>query len=171
MVGYTPSISTAVWMGTASASPISNADGRDHLRVGLPGAIWQEFMNAVLDGTPEENLPDKAIIEGDTGEGVRRSRPPRAPSRGATTRRADDGHGGPAAVDRTATASGRRRPAPNDPTSRRPTPHRRGPRADGDPDPATDVPAGGASRRRGPTAAWQPGQQVDAGERLTPPAD
>jgi hypothetical protein len=27
-------------------------------------------MNAVLDGTPKENLPDKALIQGDTGKGV-----------------------------------------------------------------------------------------------------
>jgi hypothetical protein len=27
-------------------------------------------MNTVLDGTPEEDLPDRALIRGDTGEGV-----------------------------------------------------------------------------------------------------
>jgi membrane peptidoglycan carboxypeptidase len=70
MVGYTPSISTAVWMGTEGREPIINSDGGIIYGSGLPGAIWQRFMNAVLNGTPEEGLPDKALISGDTGEGV-----------------------------------------------------------------------------------------------------
>jgi membrane peptidoglycan carboxypeptidase len=64
MVGYTPSISTAVWMGTQGNAPITNAQGRIIYGSGLPGAIWQEFMNTVLAGTPEEPLPAKALIEG-----------------------------------------------------------------------------------------------------------
>jgi membrane peptidoglycan carboxypeptidase len=71
MVGYTPSVSTSVWMGSDSPSqPIVNAQGRIIYGSGLPGAIWQEFMNAALAGTPEEPLPSKAIIKGDTGKSV-----------------------------------------------------------------------------------------------------
>jgi membrane peptidoglycan carboxypeptidase len=71
MVGYTPSISTAVWMGNDDPNePIVNANGGIIYGSGLPGAIWQEFMNTVLAGTPEEELPDKPSIQGDTGEGV-----------------------------------------------------------------------------------------------------
>ncbi|WP_245177357.1 transglycosylase domain-containing protein [Geodermatophilus sp. DF01_2] len=70
MVGFTPSISTAVWMGTDRLEPIENSDGRIIYGSGLPGAIWQEFMDTVLEGTPEEDLPDRAIIRGDTGKGV-----------------------------------------------------------------------------------------------------
>ena len=71
MVGYTPSISTAVWMGHDDPNePIVTASGKIIYGSGLPGAIWQQFMNTVLDGTPKENLPDKALITGDTGEGV-----------------------------------------------------------------------------------------------------
>jgi membrane peptidoglycan carboxypeptidase len=71
MVGYTPSISTAVWMGNDDPNePIINANGRIIYGSGLPGAIWQEFMNKVLAGTPKEPLPDKPLIQGDTGEGV-----------------------------------------------------------------------------------------------------
>ncbi|MFL6094402.1 MAG: transglycosylase domain-containing protein, partial [Blastococcus sp.] len=70
MVGYTPSISTAVWMGTEKRDPIKDSSGRIIYGSGLPGAIWQKFMNAVLDGTPKEKLPDKALIRGDTGQGV-----------------------------------------------------------------------------------------------------
>ncbi|MFD2092574.1 transglycosylase domain-containing protein, partial [Blastococcus deserti] len=71
MVGYTPSISTAVWMGNDDPNqPIVNARGQIIYGSGLPGAIWQDFMNAVLAGTPKEDLPDEPVIEGDTGEGV-----------------------------------------------------------------------------------------------------
>ncbi|WP_232806765.1 transglycosylase domain-containing protein [Geodermatophilus chilensis] len=70
MVGFTPSISTAVWMGNDSpAQPIEDLNGRIIYGSGLPGAIWQEFMNTVLEGTPEEDLPDRALIRGDTGNG------------------------------------------------------------------------------------------------------
>ncbi|WP_346620783.1 transglycosylase domain-containing protein [Blastococcus montanus] len=71
MVGYTPSIATAVWMGNDSPSdPIVNSDGGIVYGSGLPGAIWQRFMNAVLSDVPEEDLPDRALIKGDTGQGV-----------------------------------------------------------------------------------------------------
>ncbi len=70
MVGYTPSISAAVWMGTDAREPIVNSDEAIVYGSGLPGAIWQEFMDTVLEGTPEEDLPNSPRIRGDTGEGV-----------------------------------------------------------------------------------------------------
>ncbi|OMQ14933.1 peptidoglycan glycosyltransferase, partial [Modestobacter sp. VKM Ac-2676] len=84
MVGYTPSLATAVWIGTGSAQPIENASGRIVYGSGLPGEIWQEFMNAALAGTPVEPLPSRALIKGDTGESVpvpvvTPSQPSRAP--------------------------------------------------------------------------------------------
>jgi membrane peptidoglycan carboxypeptidase len=117
MVGYTPSISTAVWMGTQVRDPIRNADGAIIYGSGLPGAIWQEFMNTVLDGTPEERLPTAPSIKGDLGEGVpaptTQAPAPttRAPAPTVTTPSQDnrpvdsDGDGVPDAQD----------PAPNDP--------------------------------------------------------
>ncbi|MGK5115563.1 MULTISPECIES: transglycosylase domain-containing protein [unclassified Geodermatophilus] len=80
MVGYTPSLSTAVWMGNDSPSqPIENSDGAIIYGSGLPGAIWQEFMNTVLDGTPEEELPSRPAIKGDTGVGVPEPEPEPVP--------------------------------------------------------------------------------------------
>jgi membrane peptidoglycan carboxypeptidase len=70
MVGYTPSLSTAVWMGTDGNAPIVDARGRIIYGSGLPGAIWQRFMNSALAGTPMEELPDKPSFQGDSGEGV-----------------------------------------------------------------------------------------------------
>jgi membrane peptidoglycan carboxypeptidase len=91
MVGYTPSISTAVWMGTQGAAPIENSLGNIIYGSGLPGQIWQEFMDTVLDGTPEEALPSKSIIKGDTGKSVAAPTTRRAPATSrapATTSRA-----------------------------------------------------------------------------------
>ncbi|TFV85785.1 penicillin-binding protein [Blastococcus sp. CT_GayMR20] len=70
MVGYTPSISTAVWIGSDVREPIKDYRERIIYGSGLPGQIWQEFMDAVLAGTPEEDMADEPMIEGDTGEGV-----------------------------------------------------------------------------------------------------
>jgi membrane peptidoglycan carboxypeptidase len=70
MVGYTPSLSTAVWLGTDGRKPIINSDRQIIYGSGLPGAIWQRFMNTVLAGTPEEDLPDRPTFSGDSGEGV-----------------------------------------------------------------------------------------------------
>ncbi|MCW2633842.1 MAG: Peptidoglycan glycosyltransferase [Blastococcus sp.] len=70
MVGFTPSIAAAVWMGSDELGPIQTVDGAAIFGSGLPGAIWQSFMDGVLDGTPQENLPDEPLIDGDTGEGV-----------------------------------------------------------------------------------------------------
>jgi membrane peptidoglycan carboxypeptidase len=70
MVGYTPSLSAAVWIGTDGNQPIEDYRGAIIYGSGLPGAIWQQFMNTVLEGTPEEDLPDQPSIRGDTGEGV-----------------------------------------------------------------------------------------------------
>jgi membrane peptidoglycan carboxypeptidase len=75
MVGYTPSISTAVWIGSDVREPIKDLRERIIYGSGLPGQIWQEFMDAVLAGTPEEELPDEPMIEGDTGEGVAEPEP------------------------------------------------------------------------------------------------
>lgn len=70
MVGYTPSLSTAVWMGTDAYEPIRDVRGRIIYGSGLPGAIWKTFMDGVLEGAPEEKMPTSATIKGDTGEGV-----------------------------------------------------------------------------------------------------
>jgi membrane peptidoglycan carboxypeptidase len=70
MVGYTPSMSTAVWMGSDARLPIKNVSGAIIYGSGLPGQIWKEYMDAALAGTPEEPLPARAIIRGDTGRSV-----------------------------------------------------------------------------------------------------
>ncbi len=56
-VGYTPSISTAVWVGDPANTAIRNANGGDVFGRGVPGAIWQRFMNDYLEGTDAERFP------------------------------------------------------------------------------------------------------------------
>jgi membrane peptidoglycan carboxypeptidase len=70
IVGYTPQIATSVWMGTDKRLPIINSDGGIIYGSGLPGEIWQQFMNRALEGMENLPLPDKPIITGDTGESV-----------------------------------------------------------------------------------------------------
>ncbi|MGY1855632.1 transglycosylase domain-containing protein [Modestobacter sp. SYSU DS0290] len=84
MVGYTPSLSAAVWIGTGSTKAIRNVQGRIIYGSGLPGEIWQEFMNAALAGTPVEQLPTRPLIKGDTGEGVPEPTPTPTPTQTET---------------------------------------------------------------------------------------
>jgi membrane peptidoglycan carboxypeptidase len=53
-IGYTPSYSTAVWVGTDDNSPIKTSAGRPVYGRMLPGSIWQAFMSGALRGKPKE---------------------------------------------------------------------------------------------------------------------
>ncbi|MBV9312340.1 MAG: penicillin-binding protein [Pseudonocardia sp.] len=55
-VGYTPSISTAVWVGTDDNSPIKTSTGSPIYGRMLPGSIWQQFMSSALRGKPKESF-------------------------------------------------------------------------------------------------------------------
>lgn len=61
-VGYTPLISTAVWVGDPANSAIKDARGADVFGRGVPGVIWQRFMNSYLTGTPPETFPPLTLI-------------------------------------------------------------------------------------------------------------
>ncbi|GAA3618719.1 transglycosylase domain-containing protein [Lentzea roselyniae] len=57
MVGYTPSISASVWIGRNEGSqPIMDKSGANISGAGLPGKIWQTFMNKALAGTQMEKF-------------------------------------------------------------------------------------------------------------------
>ncbi|MGW5314111.1 transglycosylase domain-containing protein [Nocardia thailandica] len=75
MIGYTPSLSTAVWIGTEQPQPIRTARGADIYGSGLPADIWKQVMDIALADTPVEQftlapLPTAGVA------------PPRAPSGG-----------------------------------------------------------------------------------------
>lgn len=67
MVGYTPSLSTAVWIGTPDAGPITNSWGGSIYGSSLPSDIWKATMDGALAGTPVESFPWPAPIDGQAG--------------------------------------------------------------------------------------------------------
>jgi penicillin-binding protein 1A len=65
-VGYTPSMTTAVWMGfppdaTGKVPPMDKVRGRRVTGGGLPATIWQQFMKAALKGTKTEDFVQPKI--------------------------------------------------------------------------------------------------------------
>ncbi|WP_420107356.1 transglycosylase domain-containing protein [Nocardia asteroides] len=67
MVGYTPSLSTAVWVGTEQGEPLRNYGGGSIYGSGLPSDIWKATMDGALAGTPNESFPKPAPIKGQAG--------------------------------------------------------------------------------------------------------
>ena len=57
-VGYTPQISTAVWVGSEKSDAIKNSAGKPIYGRMLPGSIWQRVMNAALKNQPVEQFSD-----------------------------------------------------------------------------------------------------------------
>nr|WP_245746395.1 transglycosylase domain-containing protein [Nocardia altamirensis] len=67
MVGFTPSLSTAVWVGTPDGTPLKTSAGNVMWGSGLPSDIWKDTMDAALQGTPKEEFPKPASIGGQPG--------------------------------------------------------------------------------------------------------
>ena len=67
MVGFTPQVSAAVWVGSGLSKPIYNAKGTPLYGADLPGKTWKAFMDKYLKGTKKVKLPTKALIGTDGG--------------------------------------------------------------------------------------------------------
>ncbi len=68
MVGYTPQLSTAVWVGTSKGDkPLVNAWGGPIYGSGLPAQIWKTAMNGALSGEPIESFPTPDAVGGQAG--------------------------------------------------------------------------------------------------------
>lgn len=67
MVGYTPSLATAVWVGSTDNSPLRNYGGAMIYGSGLASDIWKGTMDGALEGTPIEKFPKPAPIKGQAG--------------------------------------------------------------------------------------------------------
>ncbi len=77
MVGYTPSLSTAVWVGTTEGTkPLVNASGAQVYGSGLPSDIWKATMDGALKGTDNETFPKPTEIGGYAGPPVAPPPPP-----------------------------------------------------------------------------------------------
>jgi membrane peptidoglycan carboxypeptidase len=67
MVGYTPSLSTAVWVGTEQGLPLENSYGGPIYGSGIPSDIWKATMDGTLEGTSNETFPTPEAIAGQAG--------------------------------------------------------------------------------------------------------
>ncbi|MGV9827496.1 transglycosylase domain-containing protein [Gordonia sp. NPDC003429] len=67
MVGYTPQLSTAVWVGTDSGTALTNYGGSPVYGSGLPAQIWRRTMDNALAGQPIEQFPEPAAVGGQAG--------------------------------------------------------------------------------------------------------
>jgi membrane peptidoglycan carboxypeptidase len=68
MVGFTPSLATAVWVGTTRGDkPLTNKSGGPVWGSTLPSDIWKSTMDKALDGTTKETFPKPTEIGGYAG--------------------------------------------------------------------------------------------------------
>jgi membrane peptidoglycan carboxypeptidase len=68
MVGYTPSLSTAVWVGTVKGDkPLVDKWGSPVWGSSLPSDIWKATMDGALADTPNESFPKPTSIGGYAG--------------------------------------------------------------------------------------------------------
>lgn len=67
MVGFTPSLSTAVWVGSENGVKLRGAGGQMIYGSGLPSDIWKATMDGALAGTPNEQFPKPAAVGGQAG--------------------------------------------------------------------------------------------------------
>jgi membrane peptidoglycan carboxypeptidase len=80
MVGYTPSLATAVWVGTTEGTkPLVNASGGAVYGSGIPSDIWKATMDGALKGTDNETFPKPTEIGGYAGPPVAPPPPPPPP--------------------------------------------------------------------------------------------
>ncbi len=80
MVGYTPSLSTAVWVGTTRGDiPLVSKWGGPIYGSGLPSDIWKATMDGALKGTSIESFPKPTEIGGSAGVPAAPPPPPPPP--------------------------------------------------------------------------------------------
>jgi penicillin-binding protein 1A len=75
-VGYTPALSTAIWMGYSDSNTKSlrNIKGTSIVYGGtIPAATWKDYMGQALKDAPEADFPRPAALSGDIGAGPRRA--------------------------------------------------------------------------------------------------
>ncbi len=134
-VGYTPKLTTAVWMGYPDESkPMDNVHGIKVQGGTFPARIWRAFMQTATANTPAEEFPElekDVLIAGETldpnygrtsviigggssGGGTGGSAPPRPPARQTT--------GATTTVPRSTTPARPRRPPTTAPPTTTPPP-------------------------------------------------
>ncbi|NUO58094.1 MAG: penicillin-binding protein [Hamadaea sp.] len=80
-VGATKQIAAAVWVGNVGKEQaVYEKSGKDVSGAGLPGNIWEKFMNAASKGMSEQRFADKAGV-GDPTKGEPGLQEPRKPGK------------------------------------------------------------------------------------------
>ncbi|MEV4757351.1 transglycosylase domain-containing protein [Micromonospora sp. NPDC049559] len=78
MVGYTPQLATAVWVGNVNGNKaLRETDGTKISGSGLPGDIFERYMDAALKGKKVDQFPEGVQKIGDPNSG--NGTPPPAP--------------------------------------------------------------------------------------------
>jgi membrane peptidoglycan carboxypeptidase len=75
-VGYTPALSTAIWMGYSDSATRSlrGIKGVPVVYGGtIPASTWREYMSQALKGAPAADFPKAPPLAGDIDAGARRS--------------------------------------------------------------------------------------------------
>lgn len=62
MIGATPQLATAVWVGTQDNSPLLSPWGGQVYGAGLPAQIWKAAMDGALEGKEVRNFPEAQPI-------------------------------------------------------------------------------------------------------------
>ena len=94
-VGYTPQLSTAVWVGTVKGDvPLVNSWGGPVYGAGLPADIWKATMDGALQDSDFESFPTPGEVGGYAGVPAPPAPPP-APWRPAPTQQSVPDPGAP----------------------------------------------------------------------------
>ena len=75
-VGFTPTLSTSVWMGFSDSNTRSlyNIKGVSKVYGGtIPASTWHDYMSAVMKDAPKADFPKPAPLAGDVSAGARRA--------------------------------------------------------------------------------------------------
>jgi penicillin-binding protein 1A len=74
-VGYTPALSTAIWMGYSDSNTrsLKNIKGVSIVYGGtIPASTWKDYMGTALKNAPPADFPKPAALSGDLAAGPRR---------------------------------------------------------------------------------------------------
>ncbi|MGI8807911.1 MAG: transglycosylase domain-containing protein [Acidimicrobiales bacterium] len=75
-VGFTPALSTAIWMGYSDSNTksLKNIKGVSTVFGGtIPASTWKDYMGQALKSAPPADFPKPATLSGDIGAGARRA--------------------------------------------------------------------------------------------------
>lgn len=102
MIGSTPQLSTAVWVGTIDGTPLYNSSGGNMFGSQTPGSMWKYVMDNALANEPMETFSDVGNVGGQSGRpnwsppvaATTTAEQPEAPDTGGeTTETEDPGNG------------------------------------------------------------------------------